>query len=33
VVELPAISISLAMSEIYDGIELDSASATGPANR
>ena len=30
VVELPAISISLAMSEIYDGIELDAASATVP---
>jgi Uma2 family endonuclease len=25
VVELPAISISLAMSEIYDGIQLDGA--------
>jgi Uma2 family endonuclease len=30
VVELPAISISLAMSEIYAGIELDVASATVP---
>jgi hypothetical protein len=30
VVELPAISISLATSEIYDGIELDAASATLP---
>ena len=29
-VELPATNISLAMSEIYDGLELDMASATVP---